>query len=85
MLDAYSSLLGETEVDPRCVILEGSGTGSKYIVVLDFVPEVINCAIVLVVVVVDVLVLRYCITADPPSPLTVTPQPLWGMFDLTPL
>ena len=51
------------------MILEGYGTGSKYIAALEFVPEAINCSIVLVVilvlalVVVPVLVLRFCVAA----------------------
>ena len=54
--------------------MEGYGTGIKYIVVLEFVLDVINCDIVLVVVVVlslvvsPVLVLRFCVTASPPPP-----------------
>ena len=56
MLGAYISLVGQTEVYPSCVIVEGSGTGSKHIVALEFVPYIINCAIVLVVIVVLALV-----------------------------
>ena len=51
MIGAYGSILGQAEVYQCCVIVEGSVTGSKYIVALEFVPEVINCAIVVVVVV----------------------------------
>ena len=45
------------------MIVESSGTGSKYIIVLEFVPEVINCAIVLVLIVIFVLVPRFFIVA----------------------
>ena len=63
------------------MIVQGSGTISKCIVALEFVPEVINCAIVLVVVVflilLVVLVLFFClcVAAAPPLHLTVPPQP----------
>ena len=54
------------------MIVESFGTRSKYIVALEFVPEVINFDIVLVVVVLlalaVVLVLRLCVSADPPPP-----------------
>ena len=50
MLGAYGSLVGQAE------IVEGSWTGSKYILALEFVLEAINCAIFLVVLVVLVLV-----------------------------
>ena len=63
------------------MIVEGSGNRIKYIVALEFVPEVINCDIFLVVVVVLVLLvvlllsLRFFVVdAPPPSPLTVLPQ-----------
>ena len=72
MLGAYGSIVGQEEVYIRCVNVESSGTGSKYIVALEFVPEVINCAIVLVVVVILVLVLRFCIVAD----IQGTPTPV---------
>ena len=45
MLGAYGSLVGQVEVYPCCVIVEGFGTGIKCIVALEFAPEVINCAI----------------------------------------
>ena len=70
MIGAYDYLVGQSEVYPHCVIFEGSGAGSKYIVALEFLPEVINCASVLVVVVVLALLvflaLRSCVAADPP-------------------
>ena len=56
------------------MIVEESGTGSKYIVEMEFVPEVINCDIKLVVVVVldlvvfIVLFLHFCVATDPPPP-----------------
>ena len=56
MLGAYGSLVGQTEVYPSCVIVEGSSTGSKHIVALEFIPEAINCDIVLVVIFVLALV-----------------------------
>ena len=68
----YSYLVSQAEVYPRCVIVEGFGTGRKYTVALEFVPEAINCAIVLLVIVVltlvVVLVLRFCATAAPTLP-----------------
>ena len=82
MLGAYGSLVGQAEVYPRCVIMERSGTGSKYIVALEFVPAVINCAIVLVVVVVFtlvvvlVLVLPFYVVAPPPR---LSPLSIYGM------
>ena len=52
------------------MIVEGYGTRIKYIVVLEFLPEVINCAIVLVVAIVlvllVVLVFQFFIAANPP-------------------
>ena len=81
MLGAYGYLIGQVDIYPRCVIVEGYGTGRKYIVALEFVPEVINCAIVLVVIVfltlvvvlflvlVLVLVLCFCVAAATPPPL----------------
>ena len=72
MLGANGSLVGQTEVYPHCVILEGSGNGSKYIVAMEFLPEAINCAIdLLVIVILDlivVLILRFCAAVDPPPP-----------------
>ena len=78
MIGAYSSLVGQADVYPHCVIVEGSGTGSKYIAAPKFLPEVINCYIVLVVLVVIslvvvlvlvlILVLRFCVAAAPPPP-----------------
>ena len=70
--------------------MEGFGTGSKYIVALEFVPEVINCAIVLVgiavlllfLIVILFLVLRFFIASDPPL-LTIPPQAWWDLFDST--
>ena len=72
MLGAYNSIVGQTEIYPRYVIVEGSGTGSKYIIALEFVPEAISCAIVLVVIVVLALVLvlflvlHFCVAPTPP-------------------
>ena len=51
MIGTYGYLVGQAEVYPRCVIVEGYGTGSKYIVALKFVPGVINWDILPVVVV----------------------------------
>ena len=57
--------------------MEGSGTGSNYIITLEFIPEAINCAIVLVfivdptLVVALILAFRFCVAAAPrPLPLT---------------
>ena len=68
----YSYLVSQVEVYPSCVIVEGFGTGRKYTVTLEFIPEAINFATVLVVIVVlafvAVLVLRICAAAVPPPP-----------------
>ena len=73
MIGTYGYLVVQVEVYPCYGIVEGSGKGSKYIVALEFVPEVINCTIFLVVVVVlaliVVLVLRFCVVI-PPTPST---------------
>ena len=65
-------LVGQVEFYSRCVIVEGSGTGIKYIVTLKLVPEVINFSIILVVVsilsLVVVVILRFCVAAAPPPP-----------------
>ena len=63
-----NALIGQAEVYPCFVIVEGSDTGSKYIAALEIVPEVINGAIVLVVLVVLVLIIRFCVAATPPPP-----------------
>ena len=71
------------------MIVEGTGTGSKYFVALDFVPKAINFSIVLVaiavvaLVVVLLLVLRFCVVANtPPPPLTFPHQPQLDPVDL---
>ena len=70
MLVAHAFLMVQSEVYPRCVIVEGSGTGIKYIIALNFVPEVINFSIFLVFIIVlsliVVLVLRFCVVFAPP-------------------
>ena len=38
MIGAYGSPVGQSDVYPCCLIVEGYGTGSKYIVALEFVP-----------------------------------------------
>ena len=71
MIGAYGSLVVHADVYSLFVIVEGSETGSKYIVALEFVPEVTNCAIVLVVVVVLALLVilvlnpRFCVASAP--------------------
>ena len=45
MLVAYGSPVGQEDVYPRFWVVKGSGARSKYIVALDFLPEVISCAI----------------------------------------
>ena len=81
MLGAYGSLVGQAEVYLRCVSVEGSGTGSKYIVAPEFLPEVINCAIVLVVVVVVILALLFSLILVSASELRL-PSPLLFLLDL---
>ena len=71
------------------MIVEGSGTISKYIFALEFLTEVINFAIVLVVIVVLAIIVSSPLSSASasrlplPPPLNVPHQIQWDLLDST--